>query len=73
MYELSIMLPSIGESISKIYDLVYGGNRYYNSDGLHLYYKDPSIPTVEGGNVDYTSLYFTNETDGRGFRNTDTY
>lgn len=71
MYELSIMLPSIGETISKIYDLVYGKNRYYNTDGLHLYYKDPSLVSTD--TVDYTTAYFANEDAGIGFRNVDTY
>ena len=59
MYELSIMLPSIGETISKIYDLVYGTNRYYNTDGLHLYYKDPSLVSTD--TIDYTTSYFAYE------------
>lgn len=71
MYELSIMFPSIGETISKIYDLVYGKNRYHNTDGLHLYYKDPSLVSTD--TVDYTTSYFANENNGIGFRNVDTY
>lgn len=66
-YELSIMLPSIGETVSKIWDLIYGENRYYNTDGLHLYYKNPDDLT------DQTAKAFASEQESRGFRNIDTY
>ena len=67
MYELSIMLPSIGETISKIWDLIYGENRYYNTDGLRLYYKNPDDLT------DQTASAFASKAENRGFRNIDTY
>lgn len=39
-YELSIMLPSIGQSISEMWDIVYGVGAYKDSTGNYLWNKD---------------------------------
>lgn len=61
-YELSVMLPSIGQAISNIYDDVYGVSRIKDANGRTLWHKETGafatedFKTIEGEDGKVTKI-----------------
>lgn len=66
MQELSIMLPSLGEAISQMWDIVYGDNQEFDAKGFHLYYNNPD-------NAEPEHIIDNFSSDTNKIRNTDMY
>ena len=72
-YELSVMLPSIGQTVSDMWDIVYGPNQKTDSNGFNLFNPDTGKFTSwvyrdKDGNVIETE---PGKNDGAWLRNTD--
>lgn len=50
-YELSIVLPSIGNTISKVWDIVYGEGAIYDALGKYLWDRDAKDKNTNGFTV----------------------
>lgn len=66
MQELSVMLPSIGETMSDIWDIVYGKERSKDSNNFSMYYHN-----LENENAEKIIENFSS--DDKKIRNTDIY
>lgn len=66
MQELSIMLPSLGETISQMWDIIYGESKSVDANGYRMYYNNPENISPEWITDNFSS-------DTNKFRNTDIY